>query len=123
MRERKTGGQYEIFLREGPVISSRFRHLHAIQRQRHIAAAGQAGEAGLLQSRTLGGFGFGQVDDPIRVENAVGWYMALKRAGVKAEMHLYSEGGHGYGIFRTGHPVSNWTALTTNWLYNLLQIK
>lgn len=62
-------------------------------------------------------------DDPIRVENAVGWYMALKRAGVKAEMHLYSEGGHGYGIFRTGHPVSNWTALTTNWLYNLLQIK
>ncbi len=34
-------------------------------------------------------------DDPVHVENAVVYFMALKNAKVPAELHVYSEGGHG----------------------------
>ena len=56
-------------------------------------------------------------DDRIRVENALVWYKALKDAGVKAEMHLYECGGHGYGIAdRPGIPVTGWQKLAEKWL-------
>lgn len=54
-------------------------------------------------------------DDFAKVENSLGWYFALKQAGVPAEMHLYAEGGHGYGLLRTGHPISNWGNLAGDW--------
>lgn len=62
-------------------------------------------------------------DDPIRVENALGWYLALKRAGVGAEMHLFSEGGHGYGILRTGHAVADWVVPAARWFREQANIK
>ncbi len=55
-------------------------------------------------------------DDDARVENSLGWYWALKRAGVQAEMHLYAKGGHGYGLLRTGNAVSDWGTLAGSWL-------
>ncbi len=55
-------------------------------------------------------------DDPIPVENSLGWYCALKKNAVPVEMHLYAEGGHGYALMRTGNPVSNWGELAGNWL-------
>jgi len=55
-------------------------------------------------------------DDAVKVECSVAWFMALKRAGVKAEMHIYPEGGHGYGLLRTGNAVSNWGSLAADWL-------
>lgn len=55
-------------------------------------------------------------DDGIHVENAIFWYKALKDAGVKAEMHLYECGGHGYGIAdRPGIPVTGWEKLAEKW--------
>ena len=55
-------------------------------------------------------------DDGIHVENALVWYKALKDAGVKAEMHLYECGGHGYGIAdRPGIPVTGWERLAEKW--------
>lgn len=55
-------------------------------------------------------------DDPIRVENALGWFLALKQASIPAELHLFADGGHGYGILRNGHPVSEWPQLASGWL-------
>ena len=55
-------------------------------------------------------------DDFAKVECSVGWFMALKRAGVPAEMHIYPDGGHGYGLTRTGNAVSNWGTLAADWL-------
>lgn len=55
-------------------------------------------------------------DDAVGVENSLAWYWALKRAGVPAEMHLYGQGGHGYGLRRTGSPVSGWGELAGEWL-------
>ena len=55
-------------------------------------------------------------DDGIAVENALFWYKALKNAGVKAEMHLFECGGHGYGIAdRPGIPVTGWQKLAEKW--------
>ena len=55
-------------------------------------------------------------DDQVRAENALGWFLALKRASVPAELHLFAEGGHGYGILRSGRPVSDWPQLASGWL-------
>jgi acetyl esterase/lipase len=40
----------------------------------------------------------------------------LKNAGISAELHLYSAGGHGYGMRNTGHPVNNWPVRCGEWL-------
>lgn len=55
-------------------------------------------------------------DDPVRVENAVFYYLALKNAGVRAEMHLYPEGGHGYGLRKTKATVTTWPARAEEWM-------
>ena len=55
-------------------------------------------------------------DDGVRMENSLFYYLALKQAHVPAEMHLYADGGHGYGLRRTGHAVSNWPARAEEWL-------
>ncbi len=55
-------------------------------------------------------------DDSVRVENAVFYYLALKNAGVRAEMHLYPEGGHGYGLQRTPALVTTWPARAEEWM-------
>lgn len=55
-------------------------------------------------------------DDPVRVENALSYYLALKQAGVPTEMHLYPTGGHGYGLRRTSDDVTTWPERVADWL-------
>ena len=55
-------------------------------------------------------------DDPVHVENAVTYFLALKNAKVPAEMHIYAEGGHGYGLRRSAQPVTDWPRLVETWL-------
>ncbi len=55
-------------------------------------------------------------DDPVHVENSTVYFLALKNAGVPAEMHLYAQGGHGYGLRRTSLPVTTWTRSAEAWL-------
>jgi len=43
-------------------------------------------------------------------------FIALKKAKVSAEMHIYSEGGHGYGLRRTDKPVTSWNDRMEDWL-------
>ena len=40
---------------------------------------------------------------------------ALKEAGVPAWMHLYSQGGHGYGLRDTGASVNEWPDRAEDW--------
>lgn len=44
-------------------------------------------------------------DNMAKVENTAVMYLALKRAGVSVEMHLYASGGHSYGVRKTGQPT------------------
>ncbi len=56
-------------------------------------------------------------DDHVdNVDDALAYYIALKKAGVPVEMHLYSQGGHAFGLRRTKLPVSAWPELVDTWL-------
>jgi acetyl esterase/lipase len=55
-------------------------------------------------------------DDPVHVESAIGYFMALKNAKVPAEMHIYAQGGHGYGLRQTALPVTAWPGIAEIWL-------
>jgi len=55
-------------------------------------------------------------DDPVHVENATTYFLQLKRAKVPAELHIYAEGGHGYGLRRTALPVTTWPDTMQIWL-------
>jgi acetyl esterase/lipase len=56
-------------------------------------------------------------DDPVDdVANSLDYYAALRKAGVPVEMHLYAEGGHGFGLRQTGLPVTAWPRLVETWL-------
>ena len=44
-------------------------------------------------------------------------YLALKRAGVSAELHVYAKTGHGFGVRESNRPpVSDWLLLFHEWL-------
>jgi acetyl esterase/lipase len=58
-------------------------------------------------------------DDPVHVENSTVYFLALKHANVPAEMHLYAQGGHGYGLRRTALPVIAWPQLMETWLHTI----
>jgi acetyl esterase/lipase len=55
-------------------------------------------------------------DDPVHVENATTYFLQLKKAKVPAELHIYAEGGHGYGLRRTALPVTAWPKAVETWL-------
>lgn len=55
-------------------------------------------------------------DDPVRVENALVYGLALKNAKVPVELHVYPSGGHGYGLRPTTNLVSSWPRRAEDWL-------
>jgi len=55
-------------------------------------------------------------DDRGGSEQAVYFYLALKRAGVPAELHVWAEGGHGYGIRPSKLPHATWPARAADWM-------
>ena len=58
-------------------------------------------------------------DDSVHVENATLYFLELKSAKVPAELHIYAQGGHGYGLRRTNLPVTAWPALVETWLHTI----
>jgi len=50
------------------------------------------------------------------VEQSLVYYLGLKQAGVPVEMHLYAQGGHGFGLRRTKLPITEWPQLVEQWL-------
>jgi acetyl esterase/lipase len=55
-------------------------------------------------------------DNVVPAENSIYFYLALRKAGVPAEMHVYQKGPHGFGLGRTHGAVSTWPALCAHWL-------
>jgi len=51
--------------------------------------------------------------------NAPIYFQALAAANVPAELHMYSTGGHGFGIHPPGMPEEHWTRLADAWLRGL----
>jgi len=55
-------------------------------------------------------------DDPISAEGSITMYLALRRAKVPAELHLYASGGHGFGLRPTDKPATTWPKRCEEWL-------
>jgi len=55
-------------------------------------------------------------DDPIHVENAMFYSLALKNAKVPCELHVYPTGGHGYGLRPSEHAVTTWPQRLAEWM-------
>ena len=55
-------------------------------------------------------------DTVVPVENAVAYFLALRRAGVTAEMHVFRNGAHGSGLAQQDPALAEWPRLLANWL-------
>ncbi|MBT3570309.1 MAG: alpha/beta hydrolase [Opitutae bacterium] len=55
-------------------------------------------------------------DDGDRAIFAALYYAELKRNRVSAELHVYSKGGHGYGLRPSPNPVSSWPTRMEDWM-------
>jgi len=55
-------------------------------------------------------------DTAVPAENCVGFYLALHKAGVPAEMHIFQNGKHGVGLAKGVPATSKWPELCQEWL-------
>jgi acetyl esterase/lipase len=63
-------------------------------------------------------------DDHIdSVEDSLAYYIALEKARVPAEMHIYAQGGHAFGLRRTSQPATAWPDLVEKWLHTIGMIE
>jgi len=58
-------------------------------------------------------------DKTVPPRNSVEFYLALKENNVPAEMHIFAEGGHGFGMNKKNLPVDQWPELFYNWLKSI----
>jgi hypothetical protein len=51
-------------------------------------------------------------------ENSAFMYIALKRAGIPVELHIYASGDHDFGVRQNDKLPSSWPQLCVNWLHS-----
>lgn len=70
-----------------------------------------------ITSRTPPTFLLQAEDDHVdSVYDSLAYYIALQKAGVPVEMHLYAHGGHGFGLRPSKLPITGWPELVETWL-------
>ena len=69
-----------------------------------------------VDARTPPAFMAVTADDSYRGAQAALFFVELKKAKVSAELHIYSKGGHGYGIRPSEKPISTWHHRLGDWL-------
>ena len=55
-------------------------------------------------------------DTAVPPRNTVEFYLAMKKNKVPAELHIFRDGGHGFGIRKNNLPVDQWPELFYTWL-------
>jgi len=55
-------------------------------------------------------------DTSVPAENAVAYFLALRKAGVTAELHVFRNGPHGVGLAQEDPALAEWPRLLANWL-------
>lgn len=58
-------------------------------------------------------------NDKRYIDSSLVYFRALKDANVPAELHIYSTGGHGFGLHPAGFPEQHWTRTATTWLRSI----
>jgi acetyl esterase/lipase len=70
-----------------------------------------------VTSKTPPAFLFHTTEDPVvPVENSISFYLAMRKAGVPAEMHIYLKGHHGVGLATDDPVLHTWTDRLYDWL-------
>ncbi len=70
-----------------------------------------------VTAKTPPTFLFHTTEDPVvPVENSISFYLALRKAGVPAEMHIYLKGHHGVGLASKDPILHTWTDHLLDWL-------
>jgi acetyl esterase/lipase len=70
-----------------------------------------------VTAKTPPAFLFHTSEDPVvPAENSVLFYLALKKAKVPAELHIYEKGRHGVGLAVKEEALSSWPGRLTDWL-------
>lgn len=93
-------GIYPAYLAEPPALT---------QLSRGIDPSGSTPPTFLLQAE----------DDPVHEENVLVYFQALKQLKIPTELHIFAEGGHGYGLRPSALPVTHWPALVEIWLHTI----
>jgi acetyl esterase/lipase len=62
-------------------------------------------------------------DSGVPVENSLLMYKALRAKKIPAELHILSEGEHGFGLALSNQHVASWTNSLTLWLKSINQKK
>jgi acetyl esterase/lipase len=55
-------------------------------------------------------------DDPLCLEGCLQAFGAWRAAGRPAELHVYAQGGHGFGMHKRGLPVDSWIERLGDWM-------
>jgi len=55
-------------------------------------------------------------DGAVPTRNSIEFYMALKKYKIPAEMHIFRDGGHGFGMTKKNLPVDQWPNLFAQWM-------
>jgi acetyl esterase/lipase len=58
-------------------------------------------------------------DSTAHVESSLVYFQALKDAKIPAELHVFTQGGHGFGLRPTDLPISHWPTLAEAWLHTI----
>ncbi|HBJ33261.1 MAG TPA: xylanase [Planctomycetaceae bacterium] len=63
------------------------------------------------------------VNDRVSCMSSVALFAALKKVDVPAELHIFADGGHGYGLRETELPVTRWPSVAADWLNTQILVK
>ena len=55
-------------------------------------------------------------DTAVPVENSIHYFLALRKARVPAEMHIFKDGAHGVGMPMNDPALSEWPKVLANWM-------
>jgi acetyl esterase/lipase len=55
-------------------------------------------------------------DGGVPPRNSIEFYLALKKYKIPAEMHIFRDGGHGFGMNKKNLPVDQWPNLFAQWI-------
>ncbi len=107
-----------------PVITLEDPYAHTTSRNNLLGEKPDPALIGLLSNerqvtaQTPPAFLFHTTDDSVvPVENSVLFYLALRKAGVPAEMHIYLKGRHGVGLAQDDPILRTWPDRLADWLH------
>ena len=116
-------GRPDFMILVFPVISMIAPHAHAPSKRALLGAEPSAELVRTLSvehqvtARTPPAFIVHSAEDAVvPMENSIDFYLALRRAGVAAELHLYPRGPHGSGMSATLGPTAEWPRHCEAWM-------